>query len=189
MRYGVKSVSMDEIAAHLGVSKKTIYQFYPDKESLVYSVFKKVMDNNMMQCNMHQQVAENAIHEQFLSSDMVQEMFSKMNPSLLYETKKYYPKAYAEFEKHKRSYLFNIIKNNLIRGMQEGLFRAELDVDIITWVHIESIALMFYGEDVDILKKKPEQIEKEVTEFFLHGLATPKGLKLIEKYKTQRQIK
>jgi TetR/AcrR family transcriptional regulator, cholesterol catabolism regulator len=187
MRYGVKSVSMDEIAAHIGASKKTIYQYYPDKESLIQSVFKLVMEKNSSQCLEHQKIAENAVHEQFLSSDMVQEMFSKMNQSLLYETKKYYPKAYEEFEKHKRTIVFGIIKKNLERGIEEGLFRPELDVDIITWIHIESIALMFYGDDIAVLKKKPEQIEKEVTMFFLHGLCTTKGLKLVEKYKNQRQ--
>ncbi len=189
MRYGIRSVSMDDIATHLGVSKKTIYQFYTDKDALVTAVFKLVLDKNLTSCTSFQSTAENAIHEQYLCSDMVQEMFNTMNPSIMYETKKYHPKAYEEFEKHKRTNIFNMIKANLERGIAEGLFREDIDVEIITWMQIESIALMFYGEEVGQLKKKLAQIEKEVTEFFLYGLATPKGLKLITKYKTQRQLK
>src|ERR1700751_826988 len=81
MRYGVRSVSMDDIAAQLGMSKKTVYQYYTDKEELVDAVLSAVLEKNRAECFRDRENAENAVHEIFQAFDMVQEMFSNMNPS------------------------------------------------------------------------------------------------------------
>jgi AcrR family transcriptional regulator len=78
MRYGIRSVSMDDIAAQLGVSKKTLYQYYTDKEELVNAVLSGVLEGNRNQCLADKKKADNAVHEIFLAFEMVQEMFSKI---------------------------------------------------------------------------------------------------------------
>ena len=77
-RYGIRSVSMDDLAGHLGVSKKTLYQYYTDKEELVDAIFCTIMEGNRSSCTQNKKVAENAVHELFLAFDMIQEMFSNL---------------------------------------------------------------------------------------------------------------
>jgi AcrR family transcriptional regulator len=93
-RYGIRSVSMDEIAAQLGISKKTVYQYYADKDELVSAVFNGIMSHNKEQCLKDRQIASNAIHEVFLAFDMVKEMFAEMNPAVLFDMEKYHPSAF-----------------------------------------------------------------------------------------------
>jgi TetR/AcrR family transcriptional regulator, cholesterol catabolism regulator len=188
-RYGIRSVTMDEIAGQLGISKKTIYQFYSDKEALVNDIFKSVTDQNKIKCAHFKEVAENAIHEQYLSSESAQEIFSNMNSSVLFDLNRFHPNVFAEFEKFKKQFLFNIIKENIQRGIKEGLFRKDINVNIITWLRLEMISGIFNNEEVLTGKTKLNQFEDEMKDFFLHGICTEKGLSLISKYKHQRQKK
>ena len=186
-RYGIRSVTMDDIAGQLGISKKTIYQFYSDKDALVKDIFKGITDENKKKCMEFRSIAENAIHEQLLSSDAAQEIFINMNSSVLFDLNRFHPAVFAEFEKFKKQFLFNIIRENILRGIKEGLFRKGLDVDIITWLQLEMITGVFHNEEVMNGKTSAAHFEKEVKDFFLHGICTEKGLGLIAKYKQQPQ--
>ena len=185
--YGIKSVTMDEIAAQLGISKKTIYQFYSDKDALVYDIFKSITEQNKQKCMQFKTKAENAIHEQYLSSDAAKEIFSNMNSAVLFDLNRSYPSVFAEFENHKKQFLFKIIKDNIMRGIKEGLFRKDLDVNIITWIQLEIVSGLLHNEEIISGKNTFAHFEKEAKDFFLHGLCTEKGLSYISKYKQQRQ--
>jgi len=188
-RYGIRSVTMDEIAGQLGISKKTIYQFYSDKETLVKDIFREMTDQNKQKCTYFKDIAENAIHEQYLSSDSAQEIFNNMNTSVLFDLNRFHPNVFAEFEKFKKQFLFNSIKENIVRGIKEGLFRKDIDVNIITWLRLEMISGVFHNEEVINGKTKPNQFENEMKDFFLHGICTEKGLSYISKYRQNRQKK
>jgi TetR/AcrR family transcriptional regulator, cholesterol catabolism regulator len=188
-RYGIRSVTMDEIASQLGISKKTIYQFYSDKEALVKDIFRGITEQNKERCMKFRNIAENAIQEQYLSSDAAQEIFNNMSSSVLFDLNRFHPNVFAEFEKFKKQFLFNIIKENIQRGIKEGLFRKDLDVNIITWLQLEMISGVFHNEEVMSGKTNAAHFEKEMKDFFLHGLCTEKGLSFVSKYKQQRQKK
>lgn len=187
MRYGIKSITMDEIAGHLGISKKTIYQSYKDKDELVSAVFNRMISANKTACEGSKDQSENAVHEQFLCSDVVQEMFNKMNPSILHDINRYHPKVYGELEKHKKEFVFEMIKNNLQRGINEGLFRPDMKIDIVARLQLEVISILHDTEFVH--KYGLSTIEKELNDFFLHGAITPQGKELITKYKQERENK
>src|SRR5678815_4133030 len=89
-RYGIRSVSMDDIAAQLGMSKKTLYQYYTDKDELVNAVFDIILSVNKNNCTECTKKGENAIQEVFLSFDIMAEMLKTMNPSVLYDMQKYH---------------------------------------------------------------------------------------------------
>ena len=110
MQYGLKSVSMDDIASKLGISKKTIYQFFSDKEQLVIRVITGILKKNQETCDFDRKRASDAIHEIFLAMQQMAELFHHMNPSVLFDMHKYYPEAYKVFLKHKNNYLYNVIK-------------------------------------------------------------------------------
>ncbi|MBU3714575.1 MAG: TetR/AcrR family transcriptional regulator, partial [Ferruginibacter sp.] len=122
MQYGLKNVSMDELAKGLGISKKTIYLHYSDKDELVEKVVSKVIKENQANCEFDRSRAIDAVHEIFLAMDRMTEMFHSMNPSLLFDMQKNYPEAYHIFLAHKNNYIFGVIKENIIRGVKEGLY-------------------------------------------------------------------
>jgi AcrR family transcriptional regulator len=185
-KYGIRSVSMDDLAAQLGMSKKTLYQYYTDKDELVDAVFVAMMDQNQTECKLDRQRAENPIHEVFLAYDMVQEMFANMNPSVLFEMQKYHPATFRKFQEYKNGFLYQMIRTNIEKGITEELYRADVDVDVLTRYRIHSIMLAFDPETFPANRSRIVHIEQQLLENFLFGLATPKGQKLIVKYKNQR---
>jgi TetR/AcrR family transcriptional regulator, cholesterol catabolism regulator len=189
MQYGLRSVSMDDIATGLGMSKKTIYQFYADKDTLVDEVMASVFENDISCCERDRNNSENAIHEIFLAIDFIVEMFKNMNPSVLYDLEKFHPASFIRFVKHKDEYLFNVIKNNLKRGIEEELYRADLKVDILARFRVESMMMPLNPEFQQKTGKNLALIEEEITLHFLYGLVSPKGYKMILKYQEKRNNK
>ncbi len=186
LRYGIRSVSMDDIAAQLGMSKKTLYQYYVDKDELVTGVFGGIMEQNKQHCTIDHQHAENALHEVFLSFDRVVDLFANMNPSILFDMEKYHPAAFRKFKDFQAGFIYDLIKANLERGLEEGLYREDIDIDILTRYRIYSIMLSFNSEVFPSNRTKIVAIEQQLLEVFLYGVATAKGQKLIQKYKNQR---
>src|SRR6476620_472549 len=92
MRYGFRSVTMDEIAAQMGISKKTLYQFFEDKDALVEAVMQAEMAYMQKECTRQNQESENAIEEMFKDMDSMEVIVDSLNPQILYDLEKFYPK-------------------------------------------------------------------------------------------------
>ncbi|MBI2272422.1 MAG: TetR/AcrR family transcriptional regulator [Bacteroidetes bacterium] len=186
MRYGIRSVSMDEVASQLGMSKKTIYQFYADKDSLVADVIDIELDANQYECTRHKAKSENAIHEVFMAVDMLQEVLTKMNPNVLFDLEKYHPVAFKKHNEFKNKFLYTIIKENMEWGKRDGLYREEVNTEIMARFRLAATYLVFNPEMFPVGKNSLPTVVTEITDNFLYGLATAKGQKLIQKYKQQR---
>lgn len=184
--YSIRSVTMDEIASQLGISKKTIYTCYEDKEALVDEVFCNRMNENQQQCILDKSIAENAVHEIFLAWDQVSEMLSKMNPSILYDLEKYHPNVFKKYNDYKFNFLYHMIFSNIERGKKEELYRDDINIDIVSKLRLATMMLSFNPHLFPGNKYKPVAVEEQILFHFLYGLATPKGLKMIEKYKQQK---
>ena len=187
MRYGIRSVSMDEVANQLGMSKKTIYQFYADKDALVEDVINIELNVHENECKQHKIQSENAIHEMFLAMEMVLEVFTKMNPTVIFDLEKFHPKSFRKYSDYKNKFLYAVIRENLESGKLDGLYREEIQTDILTRFRLASIFLTLNPDLFPLSKHNLTAVITEVTDNFLYGLVTPKGLKLIHKYKQQRQ--
>jgi AcrR family transcriptional regulator len=188
-RYGIRSVSMDDIAAQLGMSKKTLYQYYVDKDELVTGVFSAMMEESKSNCVVDRELAENSIHEVFISFDRVSSMFASMNPSVLFDMEKYHPGCFKKFNEFRNGFLYQMIKVNLENGITEGNYREDIEVDILTRYRLHSIMLAFNPTIFPNNRTRIVDIEQHLMEHFLYGLATTKGQKLIQKYKQQRTLK
>ena len=186
MQYGLRSVSMDDIANALGISKKTVYRFYEDKDALVDDVIASVILHNQECCEKDRAIAENAVHEVFLALDFMMEIFRSMNPALVYDMQKYYPRAFQKFSTHKHDYLFTVIKENISRGIAEGLYREDLQTEVIARFRVDSMMLPFNPEFFTKLKQSLAALEEEITLHFLFGLVSAKGYKLATKYHEAR---
>ena len=185
MTYGIRSVSMDDIASSLGMSKKTIYQFYTDKNSLVESVFSFFIKNNEATCNADVERAENAIHAIFLGLDMAAKMFKSMNQSLMFDLQKYHPAVFTIVHNHKQRYIFEIVKANILQGQKQKLYRSELDAELLARYRVETMFIYFSPTFHQNLKMTFAEVNEQIMMHFLYGLVTPKGLEVIEKYRKE----
>src|SRR5688572_7915784 len=124
-KYGVRSISMDDIARHLSVSKKTLYQHFADKEDIVTMACKAHLDRNVGEFDEIRNSAKNAIEELANLSVCLKRNMQDMNPSLLFDLQKYHPKAWAVWMNHKNQFIRSSVVRNLKQGIAEGYFRAD----------------------------------------------------------------
>lgn len=187
MQYGIRSISMDDIAAKLGMSKKTIYQFYRDKDELVAEVIGGMIFNNQETCIADKKKADNAVHEIFIAMDLVTEIFRSMNPSVMYDLQKYHPTAFSKFQEHKNEFLLKMMQQNIKRGIDEELYRPQINVEIMSRFRVESMFIPFNQEFVKNAKASLLDIEQEIIVHFLFGLVTLKGYKMVLQYQKHRE--
>jgi AraC-like DNA-binding protein len=183
-QHGFKSVTMDDLAKHLGMSKKTIYTHFSDKNEIV----NMVIDNklNYQKCVIKEgcEKSENAVHELFFAVTNMQDFLSKLNPNLFYDLQKYHPQAWLSFKNFRQKCLYETIYTNLMRGIQEGYYRSDIKCDILTQMRLEQIDLLFSNSSAYTNGRYGiAQVMVELTEHFLYGVCTLKGHKLINKYK------
>lgn len=186
MQYGIRSVSMDDIANNLGMSKKTLYQYFADKDELVDAVVDghiKEIQEDCMSCRLD---ATDAIHEIFITMERIMEEFSNMNPMLLYDLEKFHFKAYQRFREHKDKFLLQIIRNNIEWGIKDELYRDDINVDVLSKYRIESMMIPFNVAVFPPGKYNLAETSGIIIQNFTYGLATIKGHKLIQKYNEQR---
>jgi TetR/AcrR family transcriptional regulator, cholesterol catabolism regulator len=187
MQFGIRSVSMDDIANNLGMSKKTLYQYFADKDELVEAVVDGHINEVEGDCINCRRDAQNAIHEIFLTMEHIMEEFKNMNPMLVYDLEKFHYKAYQRFKNYKDKFLLQIIRNNIEWGIKDELYRADLNIDVLSKYRIESIMIPFNVAVFPPGKYNLGKTSEIMIENFTYGLATIKGHKLIQKYNEQRQ--
>jgi AcrR family transcriptional regulator len=182
-RYGVKSITMDEVAKNLGISKKTIYQFFKDKNELVYVVARDHMAETEGIMKKINEVATDPIDEVLKISQALRGIMQNMNPSLLFEIQKHHPKAWKAFTDHKEECIHSSLTQNLKSGIEKGLYRNEIDVEILSRLRLEEIQMAFNPLIFPASKFNIQKVQLQFIEHFLYGICTLKGHKLINKYK------
>lgn len=185
-RFGFRRVTMDEIASKTGMSKKTIYQSFLNKDEIVNAVVEVLLNKSVSACEQNATKAENAVHEIFLSIDMIQDFMLEMNPVIYDDMEKYFPAVFSKFYQYKNNYIFQHVQKNLEKGIEEGLYRKELNIDVITKFRVETMFIPFNQDVFPYGKYNLAEIEIEMLELYLYGISTIEGQRLIKKYKQQR---
>jgi TetR/AcrR family transcriptional regulator, cholesterol catabolism regulator len=126
-----------------------------------------------------------AVDEIFITMEQIAEQFRNMNPMVLYDLEKFHIASFQKFLKHKNEFLLDVIRKNIERGIQEELFRPEINVDILSKFRLESMMIAFNIAVFPPRKYDLVEVTREIIEHYLYGLATLKGHKLILKYKEQ----
>ncbi|MGG9971128.1 TetR/AcrR family transcriptional regulator [Ferruginibacter sp. SUN002] len=187
MRYGFRSVSMDDIAGKMGMSKKTLYQHFADKDQLVEAALDYDIEHDQRDCLLCTNNSTNAVEEVYNIIDTVAEQLRDMNPMVLYEMQKFHPSAFKRFQKHKDEFILKMIHQNLERGITEGLYRDDINVEVLSKFRLESMMLIFNIEVFPLAKTYPlKELMLIIGEHFLYGISSPKGYKLIQKYQQER---
>src|ERR1700722_14720885 len=125
--YGIKTITMDDIAKHLGMSKRTIYENFPTKDDIIDTLMKNHLEHNVDMCNNRTGESKNAIEEIIFMMEDLRDMFSRMNPRILFDLKKFHPKAWQQFKSFKNEFLIKTISDNIKRGIAEGVYRKKLN--------------------------------------------------------------
>lgn len=179
-RYGIKSVTMDDVASMLGISKKTLYQFVKDKSDLVAKVIEQKMTQT--ECERGDIMGENlsAIEELFKITYFITKHVKHYNPTLEFDLRKYYPAIHKKIEEKKQKSIYEGISRNLKKGIGEGVYRKEIDVDIITKVFVSRMLNSF--KDTIFTKEEiaSTRVFKEIMIYHLYGICNSTGVKIIE---------
>lgn len=186
MQYGIRSVSMDVIVNNLGISKKTLYQYFADKDELVDAVVDGHIKKIQEDCTGCQRNAKDAIDEMFITMERIMEEFSNMNPMLLYDLEKFHFRSFQRFKDHKDKFLIQVIYKNIEWGIKDELYRSDINIDVISKYRIESMMIPFSIAVFPPGKYNLGTLSQMILENFIYGLATIKGHKLIQKYNEHR---
>lgn len=182
MKYGLKSVTMDDLCREIGVSKKTIYKYFEDKNDLILSImnFKVEMDKQL--CHLCMSSASNAVDELVSISKFVIEQFANINPSVFFDLPKHYPEAWKIMQDHKWNFVLNNIRDNIIRGKEQDLYRDNLDPEIIARYYVAGMDSIMDGEVYPYPEFKTDKILGEVLRFHIRGLANDNGIKYLKEH-------
>ena len=183
LQSGLRQVTMDDLANQLGISKKTIYQYYKDKDDLVKAVVNLELKGHELTCKDCKSKAENAIHEMFLLMENMKAMTQTMNPNSMMELEKHFSNAFDMIKNHKDEFLFSLIKQNLMKGIEEGYYRKDLDIDIISKFRLETVFIPFNLHLFPLSKFNSIEVHTQLMEHFVYGLMTIKGHELMDRYK------
>jgi TetR/AcrR family transcriptional regulator, cholesterol catabolism regulator len=183
MKYGIRSVSMDDIARHLSVSKKTLYQHFADKDELVTIMSQGHMKREVKEYEEIANASENSIDELNKISLQIKCDMEDMNPSLLFDLQKFHPKAWALWLDHKNDFIKSSIVRNLKQGISEGYFRPEINPEVMGISRLILIEAAFDGNLFPKEKFNLVDLQSQFFDHFVYGLCTDKGRKLYEKYK------
>ena len=182
LRYGIKSVSMDDIARELGISKKTLYQSVENKKDLLMQVMQAHIATELEAMTTIQAVAIDAIDEMLRVTQYVLPTLRQISPTVIYDLQKYYQEIWQMMESNHNEHIFNTIKANLERGMKEGVYREDINADIVAKLYVGKTMLVI-DEDLFPLKNyNKENLFKEYIKYHIRGIASAKGLKLLEKH-------
>jgi len=183
LKAGIKSVTMDDIAKHLGMSKKTIYQFFSDKNELVVALVKKKLqeDENQM-CDIIKQ-SGNVIEKMINMMKCSEEIFSRINPIVIHDLQKYHAEAWKQFQDFKSGVLMHTLEELLIEGKNQGYIRPDIDVKIIARMRVLQVEQGFNTTVFPVAEFNIWKVQQQFLEHFNYGICTMKGYKLLNQYK------
>lgn len=182
-KYGIKSITMEDIAKHLAISKKTIYKHYKDKTDIVETMMRKLMDENEKEFDKIRIESNNIVEEVFGMMKNLSELFSKMNPNIFYDIQKQYPKIWLLFNDFKEECIERMVIESISKGKIQGFVRPEVDANIIAKMRMCEVEMGFNPDIFPPTKFKIIDVQLALLDHFLCGICTLKGHKLIDKLK------
>jgi len=181
-KYGIKSVTMDDVAKELGISKKTLYQYVTDKTTLVEKVVSEIILCEKKNFNKLAIPESNAIEELIFVNKKLQHLLKNINASFDYDLKKYYPALYKKVHSQKIENMYNSVKKNLDKGVEEGLYRNDLNTEYISRYYVSRIENTI---NIEILNNLNIPISKFFYEIFIYhirGVSNDKGIAFLESH-------
>ena len=182
MRYGIKSISMDDIARELGISKKTLYQHVENKEDLIGQILKMRIARETAMIQSAIKNADNALEEILTIARSITLELRTMSPKVLFDLQKYYRNIFAAVESFHSDFIYQTIKNNIMRGVREGIYRDNLNEEIIAKLYVGKNLMLVDEGSFPLDTYHRDELFQEHMYYHIHGIASPEGIKLLENY-------
>lgn len=180
LKYGVKSVTMDDIAKELGISKKTLYLTFTDKKDVVMKSIEYSIKQQLWEMNRRNRPkTDNAIDQLLKVSEELISWQQKVNPNVHFDLQKYYPEAWAKIKAFRQEHVFEQVRQNIIQGISEGVYRTDFNVDIICHIYVSHIDNS-YSELLSNSNIHFEELLKTLFVYHLRGIASKNGVDYIE---------
>ena len=180
-KYGIKSITMDDVAREFGISKKTLYQYVTDKPDLVEKVMLLIAEKHNSFFKKLRAKKINAIEELFEVNKYFTEMLKNYNPSMEYDLRKYYPDLFKKIYDVRRKRMYESIIRNMKKGIKEGLYRRDMDIEIIAKLHVSRIENMYDNEIFTNEELISTKVFNEIFIYHLRGIANVTGIKFLER--------
>lgn len=178
LRLGFKSITMDDIAGEMCISKKTIYKYFANKELLIHE------STQVLHKEVHEIITEiisrgyNAIEENFQIRKMFTDMFKSTDTSPIYQLKKHYPEVYEKALEYQVQECESCFKQNIEKGIAQGLYRKDINIDVYVKLYY---ALIFTINENTRSEREAAALEMEALEYHTRAMATEKGIAELEK--------
>ncbi|MCF6141863.1 TetR/AcrR family transcriptional regulator [Flavobacterium sp. K77] len=173
LKLGFKSITMDDIAGEMCISKKTIYKYFANKELLIEeSVQVLHSDVNNLINNVTSQDF-NAIQENFEIRRMFDEMFKSTDTSPVYQLKKHYPEVYQKVHQVQIEMCQACFKRNIVKGIEQGYYRKEINID----AYVDFYYSLIFSINENIKSEREAfALEMQALEYHTRAMATEKGI-------------
>ena len=186
--YGFKSVTVDDIALKMGVSKKTIYAHFPKKETLVETSVMKHFDIVIEKILFISKHSKDPIIELYQMNKEALKHLSNEKNSPIYQLQKYYKNIYQKLQIKEFTVLGEMFSKSLLRGIETGLFRSEINIDFVARIFFNGIRGIQDLELFPIEKYKNEQLLILFTEYHLRAICTQNGIEKLNQYKKELNV-
>lgn len=181
MKYGIKSITMDDVARELGISKKTLYQYVTDKDDLVGKFVDNEITIRQEEICKCFRIGFSAIEELFEISLFMNKLLREQNPATDYDLKKYYPQHYQKTIKARQEGIYNYILLNLKKGINEGLYRKEMNTEVIAKLYLWRSENTILSDLFSIEEFTSIKLFVELLTYHIRAIATEKGIIALEK--------
>tara|TARA_R110000737_G_C14617701_1_gene492291 strand:+ start:3632 stop:4189 length:558 start_codon:yes stop_codon:yes gene_type:complete len=175
MKYGIKSVSLDDISRGIGISKKTIYQYFENKKGLIHEVIENHIMKDEAEITSIITEAEDAIDEMLQVAKHVLIFLRNMSPSMMFDTKKYYPQIWERVENQHFGFILNTVVENIKRGQEEGFYCDDVDADIISKMYVRQILTLSDESIFPLSKYDRSDLYKSLVTYHVRGLLNDQG--------------
>lgn len=173
--YGVRTITMEDIARLAGISKKTIYQEFKHKKELVKEAFSMTLIHDQQRLNEIMEVEDGVIEHLLYTSKMVRERLATLNPMVLLEIQKYFPEVWEMFTEFKEKVIVTDIVNVIEKGKRLGYFRPEINAKILAIMRVNQITAAMNPANFDKDVENIVTLHMAMMDHFLHGIFTEKG--------------
>ncbi len=180
LRYGIKSITMDDVARELGISKKTLYQFVDNKDDLVQRVISRYIELEKNLCSSLFTEASNALEEIRMVIASNTSLVSQMRTNIVFDLQRYHRDAWNLLLNYQNNFLYQVVHKNLMRGIQEGLYRSSFNVDIMTRLHVGSAFQLFDEQVFPSATYSRAEVFREFMESYIYGVVSEEGRRLFE---------
>lgn len=175
LKYGIHTVSMDDIATKCGVSKRTIYHFFENKSDLLGQIVEAEMDNSKRRLERITKESPNAIAELLCFFNYLETFFSSLSATVLRDVKRFHIELYIKLAKFKKSTILPFMEKNIERGKKDDLYKSGLNVGEMSKTYLKILDALL--KDGDMLQVEEDMNSLSfMNNLFIHRLVTTKGL-------------